>query len=197
MKKKITTKKKQSISKSNAAFEKLSPKNKRITIAKDVIAQLKSGYLNALSSNAYVGIDADNISSEFYGESDNELELKDVFDNEEQCTVCGIGSLFVCAVKRMDKLKVSKLDGGGVSQSLVHEYLKGFFSILQLNAIENAFENYGSPGGNYFDSIQEYLDTCNDPDNERLKLIMENIVKHDGEFKFSKNYCPRMQLITP
>lgn len=182
MKKKI---KRLSVKQKNEAFLKLPPAKKRVQIAKDVIAQLNSEYLKALSGNCYVA--SSNINEDF----NSNKEFKSVFNEADDCTVCGIGSLFVCAVKRMDKLKISEVSIDNIGPAVIHAYLEDFFSLDQLVEIEAAFEE----NGDYFEFIRGYHH--GDFDKLKLTLIMENIIKHKGVFKTGEKYKPVMKAVLP
>lgn len=190
------------LAKKNAAFNKLTKPQKRVQIAKDVLAQLKIGFLKAKTgvytdsksldrifqkiNNTY-DLDQSNLSNLL------NVEVKDIFDKDKSCTVCGIGSLFVCAVKRLDKLKLKDLfNDADIAQSDVHSYLSKYFSLLQLNLIESAFEGGEFLNSPYYDNIKavsqsekavSYFDGQRINSTEKLKAIMNNIVENNGTFK--------------
>lgn len=96
----------------NKAFKKLSKAEKRVQIARDVLAQLKTGYLKA-KPGVYLESRGLNKLTDYYGcilnPGDAASEMKDILDKDKSCTVCGIGSLFVCAVRRLDNLKIQEI----------------------------------------------------------------------------------------
>lgn len=147
------------IARKNAAFEGLKPAEKRVAIARDVLAQLASGRLVA-DTGFWLGnsestsddnhlIDADDLASV------KNTELQSILGEMDTCTGCALGGLFMCAVEKYDKLKVKDLkeyeycsDRGDNydAEDLVLQtvdtvnYLRKFFSNDQLQLIECAFE---------------------------------------------------------
>lgn len=97
------------VAKDNEAFDAMKPAEKRVFIARDVLAQLKSNKIVA-EKGAWVSVKNDDrcvISQKALKE---DQELKEVFDSIKTCNVCALGGLFVCAVKINDRLKISELD---------------------------------------------------------------------------------------
>ncbi len=170
----------------NKKFAKASKARKRVMIAKDVLAQLeakrfvaKPGTFAALSVGKRDGVNA-------------ESEVCNITAGQK-CNVCGIGALFVSAVEFADKLKIGELEyKATVARSTtnfeeddVFCYLRRFFDQEQICAIESAFEMGGGVTYDYHGT--QFFKTVNSEDyefspNERMRLIMENIVVHKGTF---------------
>lgn len=162
----------------NAAFEALPKNEKRVQIAREVIAQLDSEFLTA-RRGVYVDSDV------YVDDPAQQLQklLKTSAKQGDSCTVCGIGALFVCGVLRGNALTGTQisLDGGdnfGVHGSATLKYLRRYFSWQQLARIESAFERWGkfTKDGNEF-ARQVY------DDETRMRLIMQNIILNNGTFK--------------
>lgn len=157
----------------NRRFVKLSRKEQRIALAKDVIAQLDAKRIKAdstylrmpnLKKAAEKGLD--------FGEC----------AAQAQCTVCGIGSLFISAVMKNDELPADKVaeaqegcwDSPCMRDDVQVPYLEKWFDSEQLDLIEDYYErhiyDFESP------IRQEYNN------NKRLRMIMENIVSNGGRF---------------
>ncbi len=205
------------IKKSNTEFAKLTPAQRRVVIAQDVLSQLESGAMEA--EEGVWAVFKKNIPNT------PEVELQDFLNNQNSCNACGLGSLFVCAVKRFNHLKIGSvienavtdtrndvclgdpLIRNNVTVTTTLSYLRGFFSNDQLQAIENAFEQ----GGGWFDvngveskqnnAAKEYFadleNDLNDVGNDftaelKLKLIMQNIIKNKGTFKTDEKNKPKM-----
>lgn len=134
----------------NARFAKLTGAQKRVAIAKDVLAQLAVGRIKA-HSGTYFKAKVGNKTFKAEG------EVQEALAKIPTCSACALGSLFVCTVEKADKLKLSDLsndfvveewdDRGQIREKVasvdsdsMHTYLKGFFSLDQLFLIENAFE---------------------------------------------------------
>ena len=190
-----------SVKRRNEQFAKLSPSEKRVQIARDVIAQLASKKLIATAGVWLTGTDGDNLFDE--KDVERNPELQEILSKQESCEGCALGGMFMCAVERHDKLKLTdlevvkdykqavkdigddaNLDSGEASEDDATHYLKKFFSEAQLNDIEAAFERGGGAksGSN---SAQNFADEVDD-DGERMRLIMENIIVNKGKFVPSK-----------
>lgn len=132
------------IEKTNAAFLAADPPTKRVMLAKDVLAQLKINRFHAASTYFFPQrIDAS--GEQFYDDMflppyDKDTELQSALRNLPLCEVCGIGSLFVSAVQRLDKMKMSEYFD---HRQIMTQYLSGFelFSYKELDEIERFFEN--------------------------------------------------------
>lgn len=214
------------VARKNAAFAKLSPPEKRVEIARDVLAQLASrrlipatgfwlGIGGTLYDNAHL-LDGDDLSSL------KNVELQTVLGKMETCTGCALGGIFMCAVEKADKLKVKDLvdfdncNDEEYSANLdlqtedVTNYLKKFFSYHQLQMIECAFEmGDGAWKETEFEEGDEMRykmelaaefannDELQDEPGERMRLIMENVVVNGGVFMPRKLPVPRTFWSTP
>lgn len=172
----------------NAWFASLKPAEKRVAIARDVLSQLRLGKLVA-TPGVWLrdGGEEPLICAEDSVEKKN-VELQAILNKQEQCTGCALGGMFMCAVKRANKLKVKDLtdftsedgyeESVDVDGSDATAYLGRWFDQEQLSMIESAFERgdgaFGSEAANF----------CADEEDagERMRLIMENIIVHKGRF---------------
>lgn len=176
------------IAKDNAAFEKMAPAEKRVTIARDVIAQLAVGRLVATPGMWLTGEDGKDLV-----DVKKDVELQTILKKTKVCEGCAMGGLFMCAVERANKLKVSDLinvdddaDGEGslnlseVDGDDTFKYMRRFFSQDQLDMIETAFE----VGGGATSAGHESENFASDVEDagDRMRLIMENIVVNKGKF---------------
>lgn len=176
------------IEKSNAAFEEMSRREKRVQIAKDVIAAIRTevlrashqGYLHASTKESMYFLEHDPVLSA-------DAELQDVL-SDKQCTVCAIGSVFVAAVTRCDDLTVqdavpmycvSTPRLNHISKDVMTDYLAGIFSRDELDRIENAYEGFGR----YRTVNEEMSKYPGKNSNTRLINIMKNIIRNEGDFK--------------
>lgn len=182
----------------NDRFEAMTPSRKRIEIARDVLRQIRIGRLipeNGTYFDAQLPSGTERISGE--------AEASEAMAKLERCTACALGSVFMCAVQRFDKVKLMDLGHGhvgghdwddsfSVGSERMREYLKSYFSSTQVYLIETAFE-----GG----VISYYTIKSEDPTftrreyslarsynrgvksaTERLERIMRNIERHGGRF---------------
>lgn len=160
-------------------FDDMTPAQKRMAIAQDVIAQLAAKQLIA-KSGIYCSMPAN-------------AKVKDA-----KCTVCGIGAIFVAKCRRTDpsltgksiirsweddyyddgELTIEKVQFNSADAEDIHILMKGIFSVDQLELIEAAFEGYAD-GDTFFSDVD--LDPYSDADL-RLRLIMENIIVNKGTF---------------
>jgi hypothetical protein len=150
----------------NRRFNKMSPEKKRVTIAKDTIAALKTNKVCA-TVRVYLGESA--------------RSNGDKLSNNARCQACALGSMFVGLTTRVKDLSV-KVDN-------FRQHLVEYFSPIQLKVIESAFEGgmhysdiHNLYGDNYHDKAVRYKYAYTDLE-ERLIAIMENIIKNNGEFK--------------
>jgi len=166
----------------NRAFAKLSPEQKRVTIAKDVLEQLDAGRLTP-TQGTYLSP-----RTKVCARSGSQ-QLAELLPRIEKCNVCGLGALFACAVGRADKITLSEVGdffaaneyrdirGGDDIRKVdfnVKDYLLGFFNSNQLRAIEHTFEQWTDGVGVLMRGV---------PVRRRMVLIMENIIRNGGTFE--------------
>lgn len=198
--KKIVSQHNRQVTRENKAFQALSPAEKRVYIARDVLAQIASKKLVPT-----IGIWLSGKGRDLFTEKDlnKDPELQDILKKTKQCEGCAIGGMFMCAVQTADQLKLSKLEGvknfkedqednpgqyhyldNDIDQRDAFNYLKKFFSSNQLAMIETAFER---GGGAYHahDGSADFVTSITGA-SERMKLIMQNIIVNKGTFRPEK-----------
>ncbi len=169
----------------NAEFAAMTIRQKCVQIAKDVLTQLELGRIRARRGvyleKLLVSIPEAEESPLQITRDDMDKELAQVFGQVTSCEACALGSIFVCAVERMDELKVREavyFNGPNVHpdrrlysisgrQSLMHDYLHDYFDWEELEDIEDAFE------GVRFSTEMA---------TPKMARIMRNIVRNDGGF---------------
>ena len=152
----------------------------RVLIAKDVIAQLKSGKLKA-TTGLYVLLHAKRFGASVFRPSDlGKKDVRDVLkERAKKCEVCAVGAIFIAQIMRYDDMPVT-------SDMIYHGYpeytlnstagRKGDsrfatpFTERQLRNIEDAFERWSI----YRESFPEPAD--------RLIAIMRNVIRNNGNF---------------
>jgi hypothetical protein len=173
----------------NAEFAALSGPMKRVTIARDVLLQLEAKRLVPSFGN-YLRIDEDDFIDALDDDGVREVLA------ENQCHACGIGSLFVAAVDRVNECTVGDMEGELNNSTFMVKYLSEWFERDQLIMIESAFEgHFISAHSNSNDSFEDVP-----PDFQksvkraisftrrlntaagRLRKIMTNIVENRGTF---------------
>lgn len=175
----------------NTTFARATPAQKRVIIAKDVIAALNSRKIVA-TTGLYV--DEDPLVDVVLTEKDLDKDYRQVLPKLEECQACAVGSMFLCAVKRADNLPLRETNllaeiqdnkewGDGKAAATLaevhpgfHSYLTRFFDRDQIYLMENAFEQ---------SSIHERVRVVclYGDDEERLRMIMENVVRNRGRFQ--------------
>ena len=188
----------QKIREHNAEFAFLSPQEKRVAIAKDVIRQLNARKLTARSKTWLTG-GAGIIRIK---EEDYQKPVKEILSTQASCNVCALGSLLVCAAGLANAVTVNDVRDKDsdtyftVDMFSMTPYLKRFFSMEQLRLIELCFEH--GDGGCSPDTAEEWEaaevfagdeeddngDSIGDgtDDEVRLRLIMECIMRNNGTF---------------
>lgn len=118
----------------NAAFDAMTPEQKRVAIARDVLEWLRIGkivpepgtYLtvhNTAGQRVDIGMDPGPI-------------------NGHKCTACALGAIFACATERTD-LTIGGVNRAGNWPDAARAQLGPYFDLDQLKLIESAFEDYG------------------------------------------------------
>jgi hypothetical protein len=196
---------KMSVAERNAWFAELSPKEQRIQLARDVLAQLETERIKA-SPGVYVDFPLT--------ERLKDLEVQAaLIENQAPCNVCAKGALFVARVagynsfRKGDTLgEVAQWDGEELDVLIDDEHtlesLEGIFTREQLDLIENAFEgrmlNYSmdmSDGDPW--SVAAHMYEWYSGTEGALEAIMLNILKNDGVFLVpSYEECCRQNALT-
>lgn len=184
-------------------LEKLTPAQRRVVIAKDVIAALDAKKINAMQGTY---CDTDLNFRSISGKS-----LREALPAAKKCDVCALGALFMAKVGRFNDFTVDTHNAGyshenfGVgSQETLHENLKDYFTPIQLGLIETAFENnsefarwafedvnVAAMGSDNYELLPEQRKLVSRAKRftrakntaERMRKIMLNIVTNRGEFK--------------
>ena len=172
------------IKKLNDKFKSLSKAQKRVLIAKDVIAQVKTKKYKAITGK-YLSL-----VNTFY----NHWSVQEHID-EIECVCCALGACLISTTKFKNKLKFHDVDSL-CAKSDSWKLLRGIFSPKQMNMIEYAFEASHSGSRVGEDSFGEYNKyNCNEIvkcvdfgksfpyESDRLIAIMKNIIKNKGTFK--------------
>lgn len=181
------------IARENAKFEKLTAKEKRVQIARDVLAQLALKRLVATPGVWLSGKNESNLYSQ--KDIDKDRQLQEVLKDRKTCTGCALGGMFMCAVERANELKISELDDAesGIDFDDAMKYLGRFFDGEQLEMIESAFEQGSGATSAGYES-EEFCANVEDA-SERMRLVMENIVVNGGKFVPTKR--PKVTYVTP
>lgn len=187
-------------------FQSLSPAEKRVAIAKDVLQQVKlNKYVPQTNVWVYL-LEGVPITSKTINMSLQKLLKK------HECEVCAIGGLIASSIRLGNELsvmdcldqEVSIYDKSIINNKInnsfnfnfseihyvnknVAKHLKKYFSPSQIKLMEVAFE--GTNG--YFGfslTVKEqraldFYETYVESEEYRLCAIMENVIKNNGTFK--------------
>jgi hypothetical protein len=170
---------------------------KRVEIARDVLKQIKIGRLIP-KKGTWVASEYNEVLIE--KETNSKLEVRDVIKNKK-CNTCALGSIFISAIDKFDKLKVKDLYRYRSLEDFnicsfetedIFKYLKRFFSNEQLGLMEMAFELRDG----YFSKIinpnlvikwgEQYHNSY-----DRLRAIMLNLIRNKGTFIVPKRLPSR------
>ncbi len=152
----------------NALFERMTPRERRVAICRDVIKSLNAGQFQA-ETGVYCLFD-DSL--------DTNVDLMQNIEQGPVCQVCARGALFCSAVRKFDNCKTSFSRGYSPHDNGEFDKTESrFFSRKQIDLIEKYFEGWCR------ESTKSYLFKEIHPDNaKRMKLIMRNIIDNDGTF---------------
>lgn len=157
-------------------FDSLPENEKRITLAKDVIALLASKKILTQNYSTYI-YNKKLLSNEVEFPDPENIELKLIFE-EYPCYVCAKGALFVADIMRNNNCFVTNARLFGVlkeAEDKIEERLVETFNETNLNELERYFEGW------HTDSARKFKTEHQDPE-QRLIILMENIIANDGRF---------------
>ncbi len=181
--KKITTEQK------NLEFKKLSKPEQRIAIAQDVLDQIKAKRYIA-TSGRWISFEEE--KGTYLSQFSPTDSIQGLFEKKEltTCQCCGLGALFMSCINLNNNTTVENYNyesddlATAISEETLSNGLNEIFSYEQLRLIESYFE--GADGAFLDDkrnAINFYYENC---EEERLKLVMENIIENEGTFVPSK-----------
>lgn len=162
-------------------------RDKRIAIAKDVLAQLAAQTLRPSHLHRYLMVDA-------VPQNYKSRDLRDVVQTPGQvCRVCALGACLVAKARLYDQLPAQDLIGEdsctgylNPDQSQCLAALRDIFSARQLAVIEAAYEGMPDLADDaYYEAAMEASYYRREPElgAETLSRIMNNILANDGVFR--------------
>lgn len=169
------------------SYKQMSRMQRKVEIAKDVIANIHAKQLN-VGMGSYVypyKIDTEDLEVlQKYLPSQQIAQIM-----KPNCTVCARGSMMICKIAKFNDYDLKDIDLHRVEDSHTTEALKDAFTDEELYCIECCFElwdeynqcyNRGKgPVSN--DVINNWAKIKDSTD--RLLAIMQNIIDHKGVFK--------------
>lgn len=170
----------------NRRFSKLNLVGQRIAIAKDVIAQLIVKKFRA-TPGTYVRFKLPSVSN-------LEQQFNETMEAVPKCEVCGVGGMFISAVRCYNDITVKEALGSSIYSPLIslnspvmRDYLARWFSNKQVGLVESAFEQQArfavETGSSHNEAMDAaYFGTRFIKANDRLIAICKNIISHKGKF---------------
>lgn len=160
------------IKKLNAAYQKATPAQRRVMIAKDALKQIETGQINPMSGT-YINLWGD-------GHVEEGKPLQPVLLDEASaisCDCCAKGAMFISCVRLSNRYhgNPSGIDSDEIN-SLVNWPKQNY------DEIEAAFEGFYGDKGQYSDWIPKWEQKY-PTDRERLPAILKNIIRNKGTFK--------------
>lgn len=174
----------------NAKFTAATKAQKRVMIAKDVLALMKAKKIRP-RYGSFVSADLPKATA-------SATQICDVFADKAKpidCRCCALGAMMVSEIRHMDAITLGDVGdseptqfGIWIDRASKGDRLENYFSTSQLETIEIAFER----GGGYYQVYSqsprgkrvaaEMFDEDDRPD-KRMTEIMRNIVANNGTFK--------------
>lgn len=161
---------------SRSKFFKLSPADRRVQIAKDILFRLKSEHFTALNG-VFTGVNTII--------PDKDLTPKDVEDN--QCEVCAKGAIACSWFINLNKHNFSDFSLSSDAENDAMKELIGTFGKDIWNVLECLFENFDISDyetgfdENQKNEIQSYASRLDKYDaNEVMFKLFTNIVRNNG-----------------
>lgn len=158
---------------SNRQFQKLSPAKKRVTIAEDVIAQLKA---KALIARHGTYVEPKKELNDKRNAALTGIDLSVVIPYFEACDVCAVGSVMICTIMRDDHVTYDGNDSAIDSE--VHTNAARFFTEDQVHDMELIFEGWRAQSWSGEDWFPHDLEA-----GAILTLIMQNVIDSGGSFE--------------
>lgn len=167
-------------------FNKLTKNQQRVSIARDVIKMLKNKKIKA-GSIYFDALKIDPIEFANFPHKDVHLVV-----DSTQCQVCALGGMLTATVMKVDGMKFNYPFQPDISRDEVIKKLKNYFSIKQLDLIESAFECHAKGSfqktDRYYSHVSTWVKAVDfgnkfKSKTKRMRMIMENIIHNNGEFK--------------
>lgn len=163
-------------------FNKLSKRQQRVAIAKDVIKALNSGQI--IPRSQYTDAAAIQGVKDFFDSKVFQKFLK----TEAHCEVCAKGAMFISKIRLGNNISAN--DYGMAFHTSDRSNLDGLYSQDVWDCFEKVFEGRILPGNNE-EKIAEFfklpydgfwcIKTTTATKEERMRAICETIIRHKGD----------------
>lgn len=177
------------VTKQNNRFATLSPAQKRVAIAKDVLQQMQRDAIipttgSWLTEDIRIGSAAGRIRN-----ITSQTQLQAVLKAMQECHTCHLGALFVSSVEIANDFKVGDMTYNSFGHTTpgfpislegpsLYLQLEKFFERDQLNMMETVFEQ--NQGATHHE-VGAIYGGINSP-ADRMRLLMENLILNKGRF---------------
>lgn len=169
----------QELAHKNAVFKQATPEQRRVIIAKDVLAWLKEKKLHATPGTYLSSVDFTTVVDGEY----KSLRVEEDRVDGGGCSACALGGLFACMVENTGGLQDFWRHS---DQDRIRTKLAPYFDERQLAMIETAFEHcyFSGEGATSIDLNAAYrFGEAFDAGARRMRAIMRNIIRNNGTFK--------------
>lgn len=168
---------------SNALFNSMTPSQRRVAIAKDVILQIKASRYKTGHTGYIEDFKPQN------GVSIHDAPLQKTICNMESCRVCARGAMVLSAIKKFNNYNDPRL----ITEEHYDTYtLRAaeslYFSENQAVLIESAYERRSLNPTKACDAAVRYGKSLSGRKSERLIQIMRNIIRNHGKFVVPQKY---------
>lgn len=171
-----------------------------VKIAQDVLAQLRLGRYSA-NPGDYVLLESpelDELSYEEYEKVSGD-SFKTFFKKNKNtsCNVCALGAAFVSLVNIENKCSVDEI----YNLDTMWDRLGVYFGGENMALMETAFEMYRMNStridisDNLLDQAVEWGRRYCKDDNKRLRMIMLNVIRNNGDFKLPQKMVARARAL--
>lgn len=161
-------------------FEDMTPAEKRVAIAQDLIAHVAAGKIRP-TRGTYLSAPPDYRGAEYAFRPDDKRQACEVLAAMRVCECCQIGGLLYATVLRANAVQVGQLvdePGDAMCEDGFGGYLREFFDEDQLYLMESTFEGWCRTSET---AVSEFFNRHRDR-QKRMVAICQNIIDHDGEF---------------
>lgn len=165
----------------NARFNSMTPAERRVEVAKDVILQLRNGLYQATKST-YVNFKR---SIAF----DANRDMCTLADDEIRCECCVRGAMFLSKARKFNNLKMGDIPTLPLHDKRIYTinasnfktYERELFSPDQIMLMECAFERWVDYTV-FPPHVNEYINKLPNDPTERMITIMQNVIDNQGTF---------------
>jgi len=199
-------------------FKAANNAEKRVLIAKDVIAQIKTKKIKPTSGHFISAKQNPRVAESIYSSDLDDSDARKILltNHITQCACCALGGLFVSCTLYNNNTTLNQFVYNNIGEVINRERyhrdgfsngLDKFFSMAQLRLIEQTFEGNtgivrddmsdgtGKFHAHYSAASKAFYKTYATP-TKRLLAIMRNIVANNGTFKLPKVARPAHKGVT-